>query len=162
MRLCRPGVERPARRARAPLTQQDAAEVFNEATALAYTGGDRRLLREVVRLFLSNCLKQVKDLRQAVEGAEGLAVHRAAHAIKGALATLGAERALALARRLEAMGSTNQLAGARDACRAFEGELEALKRSLRALIKSRKRGRTANTRPRRGADRETQHPRRRR
>jgi HPt (histidine-containing phosphotransfer) domain-containing protein len=152
-------VTRPARRAS---VGPDAEPVFSKATALAYTGGDRTLLREVVQLFLSNYPKQLEDLRQAVEGAEGLAVHRAAHAIKGALATLGAERALALARRLEAMGSANQLAGARDACRAFEGELEALKRSLRALIKSRKRGRTANTRPRRGADRETQHPRRRR
>ncbi|MBI1873325.1 MAG: Hpt domain-containing protein [Acidobacteria bacterium] len=119
------------------LTEQAGAGVFNEATALAYTGGDRKLLREVVQLFLSNCPKQVDDLRRAVHGVEGPLVHRAAHALKGTLATLGAERALAVARRLETMGSTDELAGASDACRALEGELEALRKALGAAIKSR-------------------------
>lgn len=125
--------------------------IFNEATALAFTGGDRRLLGEIARLFLSNYPKQVKDLQQAVESGEGPPVHRAAHALKGALATLGAERALALARRVEAMGSTNALSGARDACRALEGELEALKRSLAPLTKT--RARAAKRRQRRGPSR---------
>ncbi len=104
--------------------------VFNEATALAYTGGDRRLLSEVIQLFLENYPSQLTTLRQAVDGLDGQRIRRAAHALKGALGTLGAERALALSRRIEAMGNADQLSDTAEVCRELEDELEALKQQL--------------------------------
>lgn len=115
--------------------------VFNEATALTYTGGDRRLLTEVIQLFLENSPAQLTALRQAVDIQEAPRIRRAAHALKGALATLGAERALALSRRLEAMGLANQLSDAADVCRELEDELEALKQQLTRAQTSRSRRR---------------------
>jgi HPt (histidine-containing phosphotransfer) domain-containing protein len=54
----------------------------------------------------------VTALRAAVEGGDAVAVHQIAHTLKGALASLHASAALALAQELEARGRAGDVGDA--------------------------------------------------
>jgi CheY-like chemotaxis protein len=77
-----------ARSAKAPPPKSiTASVVFDEHAALAYTGGDRRLLTEVIALFRSDSSSYVRRINTAVKRRDGEALRMAAHGLKGALAT---------------------------------------------------------------------------
>ena len=67
-------------------------------------GGDSMLVAEVVGMFMHEGPLMVEALGREVERLEPHAIERAAHKLKGALLSLAAERASALARSLELAG----------------------------------------------------------
>jgi CheY-like chemotaxis protein/HPt (histidine-containing phosphotransfer) domain-containing protein len=110
---------------------------------LGAVAGDRGLLGELAQVFAADCPRRVADLKDAVSARDAERIHRAAHAIKGAVATLGATRARELASQLEAAGRERRLgemAGLESALvqelekiTAFLTEPGAMDRALRAL-----------------------------
>jgi len=118
------------------------------------TGGDRKLLRSLVRNFLTDAPKRLSALRQALgrNDAQGLA--SAAHALKGSLGLFGADRAARAARNLQVIGRLGKLDGADRELRALEAEFGALEQELVALEEistTRRRRGQAGRRPRRGS-----------
>jgi PAS domain S-box-containing protein len=127
----------------APSAATSGPAGFDEATALARVGGDRELLREVVRLFRADYPKTLRRITAALRRKDAEELRLAAHALKGSVATFGAAEARQAALRLEQRGSARRFAGARR-------DVAALQASLRRLEKGFARAKL--TRPRRRAE----------
>jgi CheY-like chemotaxis protein/HPt (histidine-containing phosphotransfer) domain-containing protein len=105
-------------------------EVWEPALALERVGGDVRLLREVILLFLDECPRWLSDIRAAVAGRDAVRVHQLAHSLKGSLSTFGARAAFASAQRLEALGRSGDLTAAEPVCAALADALARLESVL--------------------------------
>jgi CheY-like chemotaxis protein len=88
------------------------AATFDEKTALAYTGGDRQLLKEVIQLFRKDCPGSLRRIERALRQRDGDALRMAAHALKGAIATVGSSTGRETAAELEAMAKSSRFADA--------------------------------------------------
>jgi two-component system sensor histidine kinase/response regulator len=84
------GVEVAAMRTEVAPQQQASDVIFDERAALAYSGGDRRLLKEVVQLFRSDYPSSLRRIDRALQRRDREALRLAAHHLKGAIATVGA------------------------------------------------------------------------
>ena len=104
--------KRTAARAAPEPSSGARAAVFDEQAALAHTGGDRRLLGEVIALFRSDAPSYIRRLDAAVKQRDGAALRMAAHGLKGALATIGSPRGRELAAELETIGTARRFAEA--------------------------------------------------
>jgi PAS domain S-box-containing protein len=100
----------PARREKSADKPPDA-EVLNLRVALERVGGDRQLLRELGDICLANIPGWLGDVRSALASRDGPRLRRAAHSIKGAVASIGGEEAAATAARLEERGRANLFEG---------------------------------------------------
>ncbi|MGI6655497.1 MAG: Hpt domain-containing protein [Desulfobulbus sp.] len=86
---------------------------WNKTFALEQTGGDQELLDELLELFRDSSAADLAQLRQAVAADDAAGVVRAAHAIKGAAASLGLESVRDLAQAMESDGRQGSVAVAR-------------------------------------------------
>jgi PAS domain S-box-containing protein len=102
-------------------------------SAREHVGGDEKLLRELVRLFLKEQPRWLADLRRALAAGNTAALRDAAHTLKGALGTLGAQTALDAALRVETLGREGRLVGADEALALLEIEIERLRPQLTAF-----------------------------
>jgi two-component system, sensor histidine kinase and response regulator len=102
--------------------QPPASPLFDERAALTYSGGDRRLLKQVVAMFRSGCPSQLRRIEGALEHRDAEALRMAAHALKGAIATLGSPAGRQTAAELEHL--------------AREGDFEKA-RSMYAMLRTR-------------------------
>jgi signal transduction histidine kinase/DNA-binding response OmpR family regulator/HPt (histidine-containing phosphotransfer) domain-containing protein len=117
-----PAIERPA---------------FDKVALLESVGGDKNLLREVVRIFIdSDATRLTADLRDAAAKRDPRAVESAAHALKGLLGELRAARATEMAGVLEAGGRSGDLIELDSRVAALLAEMEKLKCQLQKLLKS--------------------------
>jgi PAS domain S-box-containing protein len=107
--------------------------VLDRAVLFKRLGGDRRLLGEVLELFRLDRTRLLKDLDDALGRGDAARLGRAAHALKGTLASLSAPAAYAAARGLEALGRAGDLAAATTAHRVLLAELDRLQTALDAL-----------------------------
>jgi HPt (histidine-containing phosphotransfer) domain-containing protein len=112
---------------------EPGAGAWEPADALARIGGDGRLLRELVRLFLAECPRWLAEIRAAVAGRNAVRLRPAVHSLKGSLGTLGARAAFEAARRLETMARLGELAGAEQACAVLAAALADLEPLLAAF-----------------------------
>jgi CheY-like chemotaxis protein len=97
---------------------------------LTAVAGNRALLGELAQVFATDCPRRVAELKAAVSARDPERIHQAAHAIKGAVATLGGTRARDLATRLESAGREGRLDGAP----ALEGALTEELRRITAFL----------------------------
>jgi PAS domain S-box-containing protein len=95
---------------------------FDEKTALTYTGGDRQLLKEVIDLFRKDSPAALRRIERALHKHDGDALRMAAHALKGAIATVGSPAGRETAAELEMMAKSSRFT---DAARVYAhlGEL---------------------------------------
>jgi PAS domain S-box-containing protein len=128
---------------------QANATIFDEPAALAYTGGDRRLLKEVVQLFRADYPSSLRKIDRALQGRDPEALRLAAHRLKGAIATVGAPAARHVAAELEETARSQDFERAKHASAKLRHEIERLENALAgaSLISHRSRGATAG-RPR--------------
>jgi HPt (histidine-containing phosphotransfer) domain-containing protein len=105
---------------------------IDERAALAYAGGDRQLLGELLGIFVEECPGHVQALRDAVTAADPDALMRAAHTLGGSLRVLGAAAAAALVRSLETLGREGSLDGAAALLARLEPELERVRHAAMA------------------------------
>jgi HPt (histidine-containing phosphotransfer) domain-containing protein len=76
----------------------------------------------------------VQQIRSAIERAEAPQLRTAAHALKGALAVLGAPAAHAAAEHLELLGRSGDLSPAPAALAILEGAIARLEAVLTAML----------------------------
>jgi two-component system, sensor histidine kinase and response regulator len=103
-RLAGGGAQKPHR-----ATGPPSNPVFDEQAALAYTGGDRRLLGEVIAMFQADVPPRLRQIRRALRQRDGAALREAAHALKGALAVVGSTGGRDAAAQLERAGRSGKL-----------------------------------------------------
>jgi two-component system, sensor histidine kinase and response regulator len=110
--------------------------VIDHAALLAGVDGNRRVLRELVRLFLADCPRHLAEIKEAIRRGDAGALGRAAHTLKGSVGNFAAKNAFAAARRLEIMGRDVDLDDAGKACATLEFELALLSEELRKLARN--------------------------
>jgi two-component system, sensor histidine kinase and response regulator len=131
------------------------AILFDEQAALAYAGGDRRLLKQVIRMFRSDAHASLRRMSRALLRRDGEALRMAAHALKGAIAAVGSSEGRELAARIEIAARSKKF---EDAKRAHADLRALLQRLDEAFLtaglmprakRGRERGRRRVTRTRR-------------
>jgi two-component system, sensor histidine kinase and response regulator len=124
----------PPKTAKVPLSEGSHADgVIDHAALLAGVDGNRRLLRELVRLFLADCPQRLAEIKEAIRRGDAGGVGRAAHTLKGSVGNFEAKNAFAAVQRLEIMGRDRDLGNAGEACMTLESELALLSEELRKL-----------------------------
>jgi CheY-like chemotaxis protein len=97
----------PSGRQGMPGAAAATAAVFDEQAALAYTGGDRRLLKRIISLFRTDRSSALRRIERALAERDGEALRMAAHTLKGSIAIVGAPAGREVAAELEQMGRSN-------------------------------------------------------
>jgi signal transduction histidine kinase/CheY-like chemotaxis protein len=112
--------------------EHQSAAVFDEQAALAYTGQDRRLLKQVISMFRSEYPTSLRRIEQALRRKDGDGLRAAAHALKGAIATVGSPAGRAAAAALEQVGRSGDLAEADAAYADLRRNIELLEGAFAA------------------------------
>ncbi len=120
------------RAAAPPPVPAAAPVVFDERAALAHTGDDRELLREIVAMFRTDYPAALRRMRRAITRRDGEALRLAAHGLKGSIATVGSPAGQQAALALEQMGRQGDFAGAEDAYAGLRRLLARLERAFAA------------------------------
>jgi PAS domain S-box-containing protein len=124
----------PPNSAKVPVSEADQADGAIDHTALlAGVDGNRRVLRELVRLFLADCPRRLAEIKEAIRRGDAGALGRAAHTLKGSVGNFAAKSAFAAAQRLEIMSGDIDLENVDKACVTLESELALLSEELRKL-----------------------------
>jgi CheY-like chemotaxis protein len=116
---------------RAAVGAASAAAAFDEAEALARTGGSREGLRELAIILAEHAPKLLDDARRALAAGDAAEVRRAAHTLKGSAALFGAKPTVDAALALETMGREGKLEGAEEGIKRLDAELQRLLEALR-------------------------------
>jgi HPt (histidine-containing phosphotransfer) domain-containing protein len=113
--------------------QEPLISVMDYAAALDHLDGDTELLADMAILFLEESAQQLSAIRMAVVRADALALQRAAHRLKGAVANFAAEEALNAVVRLENIAYGADLREADLACSELGSALQRLNAALHAI-----------------------------
>jgi CheY-like chemotaxis protein/HPt (histidine-containing phosphotransfer) domain-containing protein len=97
-------------------------------------GGDEKLLREVVRVFLEDTPAKLSGLAIALAAQDASALAVAAHGLKGSAAALGARSATDAAAHLETLARTRNLAEADIAAAQVKEEITRVRDGLDAWL----------------------------
>jgi CheY-like chemotaxis protein/HPt (histidine-containing phosphotransfer) domain-containing protein len=97
------------------------------------TGSSNKIARTLVRTFLEDAPKRMHVIRRAVEEKDAGALAASAHALKGSLSLIGANKAAGTARNLQAMGRLGTLDGAAAELAVLESEFNELTTVLKSL-----------------------------
>lgn len=109
----------------APIDDRTLSELLES------TGGDREFLAELLATFTDDATRQIEAMRDAAAGGEPDGVTRAAHALKGASASVGAAGLSEQARVLELDARAGRLDGAATQIEEMALELERVAAALR-------------------------------
>jgi HPt (histidine-containing phosphotransfer) domain-containing protein len=112
------------------------ATEFDYAQLDAITGGDKEFEREVLEEYLSSAPRDVAKVKAAVQAGDASATAAAAHALKGASATVGGKGFAAIALELEQAGKSGNLSVAPPAVARLEQEYDALAQLIRERIQN--------------------------
>ena len=97
---------------------------------LAGFSGNKKLLGEVIDVFLADSPNLMLAIRQAVAQRDGKALAASAHALKGSIGLFVQQDAYQTARALERAATGGDLTGVQDACATLEEEMAALRERL--------------------------------
>jgi HPt (histidine-containing phosphotransfer) domain-containing protein len=92
--------------------------------ALRWVGGDRRLLRELIELFVDDMPKRLTGLKEATATRDVRQLERLAHTLKGSAGILGAGALQVAAQGLEEAMRARRLEVMPELLAALERELE--------------------------------------
>lgn len=119
-------VKGPNRQEEPPPIDRNALDII----ASLQPPGSENILRKVILLYLNSSCALMKSVREAVEGTDFDALHRAAHTLKSSSASLGALAFSGMCKDLDVMGRDKTLVGAKDHLSALEHEYERVRDSL--------------------------------
>jgi CheY-like chemotaxis protein len=109
-------------------------ELAGRQAFLAGLGNDRELARRLIELYLAQSPELIERIRTAIEAAEGDALGRAAHTLKGMISNFPEGPARSVAARMEVIGFDGDFVAAREALPMLEAEVERLRAILPGLI----------------------------
>ncbi|MES2790576.1 MAG: PAS domain S-box protein [Planctomycetota bacterium] len=104
-------------------------------SALHAVNGDHDLLRQIFEAFLEECPNLLENIQSALARGDAAACQMAAHTLKGAVRTFGAETASRLAADIEAAGKAEDLAAAQAAWPELSVEIAAIRAELAASLR---------------------------
>jgi CheY-like chemotaxis protein len=108
----------------------------DEGALLARVGGDKRLLTQLVKLFLTDCPRMMSKIDKAVNRGDAEGLRLAAHSLKGSVGNFAAPAAYEAARRLEEMAREGDLSHVQEAWLSLESEIIRLEPALASTLKS--------------------------
>lgn len=108
--------------------------VFDTKQALSLTGGKANMFRRIATVFLTHMPHRLAELNAALETGDMSEVHRLAHSIQGAAASVGGQRVWDVALRIETMDPNHPEAPVRCAelCVLLHTEFAALQAAIEA------------------------------
>ena len=92
--------------------------------------GEPDIVQQVLSLFLTDAAARIDALVRAVERGDAAALHRTAHALKGAAANIGATALQEQCRELEALGKQGTVAGAAPLLAALVAEFARVRAEI--------------------------------
>jgi two-component system sensor histidine kinase/response regulator len=95
--------------------------------------GDRKLLSEIINVFLADTPKLLSRVERAIARGDAARLEEAAHALKGSVGNFDSGQVFEAVRKLEVLGRENNLSDARAAFAVIETEVAKLTQSLRRL-----------------------------
>ncbi len=110
-----------------------ATPALDWETALGRVGGDEALLLDLAKLFCDECPRMLSAVQQAVERKSAPDLHKAAHSLKGSVATFAAQQAFEAALRLERLGRAGELTDVDEGFVILAQEVERLQATLETL-----------------------------
>ncbi len=90
----------------------DIADVIDWEHAKVTVGGDQGLLDELLKIYLGESSKLLREIEGAIQSESGHDLHRTAHTLKGASMSVGAIGVVAVAESLEQIGGRGALSEA--------------------------------------------------
>lgn len=100
-------------------------------------GGDEKLARELVEIFLADHQALVEELRANVERGDRTAIRRSAHALKGSVANFVELGPTVTARALEHAAEAARMDDIPPLLRQFEQEVAELAAAMRRSLEGR-------------------------
>ena len=107
---------------------------LDEVALLERVGGNRRLLREVVDLFLVDCPQRMQDIQRAVAARDAASLAAVAHMLKGSVAIFMLEEATVAAQALEEQARREAWNEIPAALLTLEAEVTRLHGALQDLV----------------------------
>jgi HPt (histidine-containing phosphotransfer) domain-containing protein len=111
-------------------------ELIDVEAALRRLGGDVQLFDDMAQIVLEDAPTLVHAARQALAESNGPEVRRAAHSLKGMMATIGATYAANAAMRVEHAAAGGNLAAAGDAILPCGEQVAEVCRALQSYCNS--------------------------
>jgi len=115
--------------------QRHAPAGLNATELLEGVGGDRKLLAELIDVFLADTPKVLRRVKRGAKSGDPNQLKDSAHALKGSVGNFESGRAFEAVRRVETLAKENQFTDVPEAMRVLEMEIEKLCQSLRDLKK---------------------------
>ena len=107
--------------------------VLNETTLIAGFGGNRKVLREVIDIFLVDGPALLAAVQHALQTGDGQALASSAHALKGSVGLFVQAGAFETARQVERTARAGDLERIGPLCASLEADMKALDSALRSL-----------------------------
>jgi len=104
--------------------------ILDRAAVLERLGGDEDMLQTFLDLLLEQATAELPKLTEAVQQGDAKRVEHLAHSLKGAAASLSAERVRQAAYQLEIIGRSGDLSSAQDALAQLRHEVDQLRQFL--------------------------------
>jgi two-component system sensor histidine kinase/response regulator len=120
--------------------------VMDKELALARVDGDEVLLAELARLFCEESPRMMAAIHQAVVDKDPDRLQRAAHALKGAVSTLAAQKTFDAALQLERLGRSGEMAQVDKAYARLKVQIAKLRAVLDTVGAGRERVPVADSR----------------
>ena len=108
--------------------------LIDEKKGLAGLGGDRELMADVLRLFIEDSARLLREMHTAVARKNAEAIRQVAHALKGSIANLSSGSARELAAELEQLGKRDDLESAPALVERLGHELTILQQAATHLL----------------------------
>ncbi|MFC1644378.1 Hpt domain-containing protein, partial [Candidatus Omnitrophota bacterium] len=80
------------------MTKSDSS-AFDLQGVLSRVGGDRKLLKEIIKMYTEDYPKKLRQIREGIERSDAETIARVAHIIRGAVSNFEANDAFEAARR---------------------------------------------------------------
>jgi HPt (histidine-containing phosphotransfer) domain-containing protein len=98
--------------------------------------GGPDLVDEVLTLFLGDAPARVAAVDVALAAGDARGLERAAHGMKGAAATIGAQRFVAVCQQVEQLGAGGRAAEAAPGVATLRAEFETLRAEIERVLRS--------------------------
>ena len=108
--------------------------LINERKMLAGLGGDRELMAEVLRLFIDDSARLMREMHTAAARKNSEAIRQAAHALKGSISNLSSGTARELAAQIEQAGKSGEVESVTALVGKLEKELATLQQAAEQLL----------------------------
>ncbi len=115
-----------------------AVVAVDEGALLQRFGGDRKFLRRMVEIFLTDSAKTMTAIEEAIRKRDAERLRVAAHTLKGSAANFVAKEAVAAAYELEVMGREGNLEEAAAGYDRLKREIAGLREMLSAIARKKR------------------------